>query len=171
MKYNYVKNYNKNIKFLNSRPAAKKAIILCNALFPYLFGIAYLALWLYGAFKAEFGATEFVKIFCAPVFTLLIVCILRLMVDRPRPYAENGAGITPLIEKTGGGSSFPSRHVASAAVISMTFLPYLPAVGALLFLCTIALGYMRFSLGWHYPSDLFVGFVLGFAIGIVPFFF
>ena len=114
---------------------------------------------------------DFVKIFCAPALTLLVVWVLRLAVERPRPYAENGAGITPLKEKNTQSTSFPSRHVASAAVISMEFMPYLPAVGALLFLGTIALGYTRFALGWHYPSDLFVGFALGFVIGIVPFFF
>ena len=171
MKYNYSQIYNKNTKFLVSRPGAKKAVLLLNNYLPYFFGVAYVLLWLYGAFEAEFTPTDFVKIFCAPAFTLLLVWVLRLAVERPRPYAENGAGITPLKEKNAQSTSFPSRHVASAAVISMAFMPYLPAVGALLFLCTIALGYTRFAIGWHYPSDLFVGFTLGFIIGIVPFFF
>ena len=171
MKYNYTQIYNKNTKFLDSRPKAKKAVLFFNSFIPYFFGIAYLLLWVYGAFEAEFGATDFAKIFCAPAFTLLIVWVLRLAIERPRPYAENGAGITPLKEKNTLSSSFPSRHVASAAVISMAFMPYIPAVGALLFLCTIALGYTRFAIGWHYPSDLFVGFALGFVFGIVPFFF
>lgn len=171
MKYDYATIYNKNLEFLNVRPRLKRIVLLFNAYIPYFFGFAYFLLWLYGAFEAEFGATDFVKIFCAPAFTLLLVCVLRLTIERERPYAEKGAGITPLKEKENGGSSFPSRHLASAAVISMAFLPYLPVVGALLFICTIGLGYTRFALGWHYPSDLFVGFALGLVIGAVPLFF
>lgn len=171
MKYDYPTIYNKNVKFLSAHLKLKKAVVLFNTFIPYFFGVAYLLLWLYGAFEAEFGATDFLKIACAPAFTLLLVWVLRLATERSRPYSQNGAGITPLQEKEGESSSFPSRHLASAAVISMAFLPYLPIVGALLFLCTIGLGYTRFALGWHYPSDLFVGFALGFAIGAVPLFF
>lgn len=171
MKYDYSTIYNKNAKFLDNRPTVKKALFLFNTCIPYLFGVAYILLWLYGAFEAEFSATDFVKIACAPAFTLLLVSVLRLAIERERPYSEKGAGITPLKEKENGGTSFPSRHLACAAVISMTFLPYLPVVGALLFLCTVGLGYTRFALGWHYPSDLFVGFALGFVIGAAPLFF
>ena len=171
MRYNYSTIYNKTVNFLESRPMLKKAVFLFNTLIPYFFGVAYVLLWLYGAFEAEFGAMDFLKIACAPAFTLMLVSVLRLAIEKDRPYTEMGAGITPLKEKKEGGSSFPSRHLACAAVISMAFLPYLPIVGALLFLCAVGLGYTRFALGWHYPSDLFVGFAIGFVIGIVPFFF
>ncbi len=171
MKYDYSTIYNKNAKFLDNRPTVKKAVFPFNTYIPYFFGLAYFLLWLYGAFEAEFGATDFLKIACAPAFTLLLVSVLRLAIERERPYSEKGAGITPLKKKKTDGTSFPSRHLASAAVISMAFIPYLPIVGALLFLCAIGLGYTRFALGWHYPSDLFVGFALGFIVGAVPLFF
>ena len=170
MRNDYLILYNKNTQFLDVHPKWKKAVFLFNTLIPYLFGVAYLLLWLYGAFEAEFGAIDFLKIACAPAFTLMLVSVLRLAIEKERPYSEMGAGITPLKEKKEGGSSFPSRHLACAAVISMAFLPYLPIVGALLFLCAVGLGYTRFALGWHYPSDLFVGFALGLVIGAVPLF-
>ena len=171
MRNDYLTLYYKNTKFLELHPSLKRFVLLFNACVPHLFGVSYILLWLYGAFEAEFGAIDFLKIACAPAFTLMLVSVLRLAIEKDRPYTEMGAGITPLKEKKEGGSSFPSRHLACAAVISMAFLPYLPIVGALLFLCAVGLGYTRFALGWHYPSDLFVGFAIGFVIGIVPFFF
>lgn len=167
MKYDYSTLYNKNKAFLESRPYAKKAILLCNA-FPYFFALAYMLLWIYGAFKGKFEPIDFVKIFCAPAFALLLASVLRVAIARPRPYESTGAGITPLKEKESVQNSFPSRHLACAAVIATTVLPYLPAVGAVLFILTMGMGYARFSLGWHYPSDLFAGFGLGFAIGLIP---
>lgn len=166
MKYDYATIYNKNAAFFEKRPLAKRLLILFNQYAPYFFVLAYPLLWLYGATDGAFEAKEFLKIFCAPALAFIIVSALRLMLDRPRPFAEHGAGITPLKAKKNSGSSFPSRHVACAAVIAMSYLPFLPAVSALLFILTFAIGYARFAIGWHYPSDLFVGLGLGVLVGL-----
>jgi membrane-associated phospholipid phosphatase len=147
---------------------AKKAVLLFNKLVTYFFFAAYAMLIVYGATKGEFAPTDFVKVFCTPALSLIIVSVLRLAIDRPRPYNEDGAGIVPLQQKEGDRNSFPSRHLTSAAVIAATFFPYLPAILALLFVFAVGLGYARFAIGWHYPSDLFAGFVLGFFVGILP---
>ena len=99
---------------------------------------------------------------------LLIVSVLQLAIDRPRPYDIDGAGIVPLKNKERDRTSFPSRHLTCAAAITAVFFPYLPAISALLFLLSLGLGYARFAIGWHYPSDLFAGFMLGLAIGMLP---
>lgn len=168
MKYSYVNLYNKNAAFFEKRPIAKKAVLLFNKLVTYFFFAAYAMLFVYGATKGEFTPTDFVKIFCAPAFALFFVSVLRLAIDRPRPYNEDGAGIVPLQKKEGDRNSFPSRHLTSAAVIAATFFPYLPTLSALLFVFSVGLGYARFAIGWHYPSDLFAGFVFGLAIGTIP---
>ena len=170
MRYNYVNLYNKNASFLEERPKVKKLLPIANTALTYLFFIAYALLFVYGATEGEFAPMDFVKVFCAPALALIIVSVLRLAIDRPRPYAEDGAGIVPLKEKEGDKNSFPSRHLTSAAVIAAIFLPYLPTVSAGLFLLSFVLGYLRFALGWHYPSDLFIGFVLGLVVGIIPMF-
>ncbi len=170
MKYDYATVYKKNAEFLNQRPRYKAAVQLLNAVLPYFFLGAYLLLWLYVGVIKEFNPKELVKIFCVPFFALFFVSILRLGIDRARPYAEKGAGIAPFKEKKNASCSFPSRHLTCAGVIATTFLPYLPAVGALLFVCALALGYCRFAMGWHYLSDLVVGLVLGVAIGSTIFF-
>ena len=171
MRNDYLTLYYKNTKFLELHPSLKRFVLLFNACVPHLFGVSYILLWLYGAFEVDFGAMDFLKIACAPAFALMLVSVVRLAVEKERPYSERGAAITPLKEKEGDSTSFPSRHLASAAVISMVFLPHLPVVGALLFLCAVGLGYTRFAIGWHYPSDLFIGFALGVVIGAVPLFF
>lgn len=170
MRYNYVNLYNKNAALFEARPKAKKLLPVLNTALTYLFFVAYALLFVYGATEGKFEPMDFVKVFCAPALALVLVSVLRLAIDRPRPYAEDGAGIIPLKEKDGDKNSFPSRHLTSAAVIAAVFLPYLPLVSAALFLFSFTLGYLRFALGWHYPSDLFAGFILGLIVGIVPMF-
>ena len=166
MKYNYKSIYNQNATFFERRPLLKKALIIFNQYVACFFVLAYGLLWLYGITDGKFGAKDFLKIFCVPALAFIIVSAMRYMIDRPRPFAQNGAGITPLKKKQNSSNSFPSRHVTCAAVIAMSFLPYIPAVSALLFLLTMALGYSRFTLGWHYPSDLLAGLALGLFIGL-----
>ena len=170
MRYNYTDLYNKNAAFLEKRQKLKKALLPANTLITCWFFAAYALLFLHGITKGNFAPMDFVKIFCAPAFALLLVTVLRLSIDRPRPYSAEGAGIVPLKEKTGDRNSFPSRHLTCAAVIATVVLPYLPLEAAVLFALAFLLGYIRFSLGWHYPSDLFAGFVLGVAIGLIPMF-
>ncbi len=155
---------------MKKKPRLLQGIILLNTLLPYFFALAYLGLWAYGIFLGDFTPKDYAKIFFLPALALLLVSTLRVAVDRPRPFSEEGAGITPLREKKRGRNSFPSRHVTCAAVIATIFLPFLSAVSATLFLFCIALGYARFALGWHYPSDLLVGGLLGVAVGVFVFF-
>jgi len=168
MKYDYTSLYNKNAAFLYSRPQVKRAVLAYNQYVPYFFLFSYALLWVFGAWKLKFEAVDFVKIFCAPAFALLFVSTVRLAINRPRPYEEEGAQIIPLQEKASKGNSFPSRHLTCAAVIATAFLPYLSAFGALLLIMSLALGYTRFAIGWHYPSDVIAGFLLGLVIGIIP---
>ncbi len=169
MKYNYQALYNKNAEYLSAHPRRKRIILFYNKWVTYFFFAAYALLWVYGFFEESFTPRDFAKIFIIPVALLLVVTVLRLAIDRARPYSADGAGITPLKEKRGERNSFPSRHLACAAVIATVFLPYLPAVGILLYLLSVGLGYTRFASGWHYPSDLVVGFLLGVAVGVFVF--
>ncbi len=157
----YLALYEKNRQFLNERPRLKKGILLFNKWGTLFFLLAYVGLWAYGIFLGEFTPKDFTKIFTFPAAALLITSLSRLAIMRPRPYEEKGEGITPLAQKDSVGNSFPSRHLTCASVIATTFLPYLPLAGGLLFLLTLALAYSRFALGWHYPSDLAGGIVLG----------
>ncbi len=139
-----------------------------NSYIPLVFVAAYLFLWIYGGFIAPLSPKDLAAIFFAPAFLLFLVTVLRMGISRPRPYES--AGITPLKEKASKGNSCPSRHLACAGVVAACFLPYLPVVGVGLLILALGLGYARFSVGWHFLSDLIVGFLMGVAVGCIPFF-
>ena len=162
MKYSYKKVYNKNAAFLKKRPLFKKALPIFDWILTILFGVAYVMLWIYGIFWGGFGLKDFIPVAFIPLMTLFMVCILREVISRPRPYAEDGAGITPLKrKKSDKKDSFPSRHLACAVAITACFLPTLTAVGAGLLIFCVLFAYVRFALGVHYPSDLFAGAAVG----------
>ncbi len=165
MRYDYKAAYEKNAAFLHKKKGLRLAFLLFNRYASYFFALAYGVLLLAVAFDEGYSPKNLALLLCLPACTLLAVSALRIWLSRPRPYEENGAGITPLLEKTSKGNSMPSRHLACAGVIALCFFPYLPAVGALLSVLALGLGYTRFALGWHYPSDLFVGLAVGVCVG------
>ncbi len=170
MKYDYKALYEKNAAFYKDSPLRLKNLKLLNIVFTWLFAVAYAAFWLYVVVSDKLLVQELVPLFFAPALALILVSAIRLGVDRPRPYSEKGAAITPLVaRKDRDGDSFPSRHIACATAIAMVFLSVLPVVGVLLLLCCFALAYIRFSIGVHYPSDLAAGILLGVLCGLTIF--
>lgn len=169
MKYNYKALYEKQAAFFNERPRAKRALLLGNYIGTAAFFLAY-AILVVVAICKNFDAVSLMKIIGAPALCLFLVSVLRLAVNRPRPYSDEGAQITPLQPKMSSkDKSFPSRHIACAFVIGTTFLAYALPVGIALLALGIALGYARFAIGWHYPSDLACGAVLGVVCGLLVF--
>ena len=169
MKLDYQTLYTKNFAFYESRPQAKRVVVLLNRILPYLFALAYALLWVYAYDTVE--QREQVTLFFSPVLSLVTVTAMQLFSERPRPYEETGANVTPMVEKNAKGNSFPSRHIACAVAVAMAFIAHLPLVGALLLLLSALLAYTRFTVGVHYISDLLVGGVVGLFFGVLPFFF
>lgn len=171
MRYSYSDLYEKNASYFRARLHLKKGLLLCDRLLTLGFFLAYGAFVLC-AIALEYPAEDLIRILFAPALCLFLVSLLRLAIHRPRPYSEKGANIEPLYMKKGAlEHSFPSRHVACAFVIAITFLPYSVGAG----ICSIAFGlllaYARFALGWHYPTDLLGGAVLGSLCGMLAFVF
>jgi len=48
-------------------------------------------------------------------------------------------------------------------------MPYVLWAGAGLLVCSLALAYIRFALGLHYPSDLLAGSIVGAGVGALMF--
>ncbi len=157
----YKKLYQKVYGFFTKRPVLKQILFILDKGLTALIGIAYMLL-LITAVKKDYNALDFIAILFAPLLCLFIVWVLRLAVPRPRPFSDKGAGIIPLAEtKKSEFSSFPSRHVASAFVIAGVFLPHVTAVAVLMYLMGVLLGFIRFALGLHYPTDLLLGAFIG----------
>lgn len=167
MEYNYKVLYEKNAAFLEKHPTFKRCLKYAAPLLSAFFFSAYAFLWLHGIFIKDLAPMDYVKLFTLAATAYLLVVVLRLAVARPRPYSEKGAGIIPLLKRKGSETdSFPSRHVACAAVISMLVLSHFTAVGVLMLGLTAFLAYARFATGMHYPSDIFGGLLLGIGVGV-----
>lgn len=170
MKYDYIAIYEKNAAFYNAHPTAKRALKLGNLFLTGLFFAAYGILWLCVLWLEEYDLKLLTNMLFVPFLALFIVTALRLAIDRPRPYHEDGSNIQPLIhKKKGDKKSFPSRHLACAGVISMTVLAIYPLSGAFLLAASFLLGYIRFAAGLHYPSDLIIGEGIGILVGLLAF--
>ena len=170
MKYDYKTIYEKSTAFYQAHPLAKRALKLGDLFLTALFFIAYGLLCFYTLFVEEYNPYLFIKILFPPLLALLTVTILRKMVERPRPFHEDGANITPVLEKKKESKrSFPSRHLACAGVIALTVWSIFPVAGIFLLGASFLLGYIRFAAGFHYPTDLLCGEALGTAIGLLAF--
>jgi membrane-associated phospholipid phosphatase len=166
MKETYKKLYEKNAAFYQKHPKAKKILVLGNFALTFFFIFTYGAFVLY-AFIKPLAWEDWVKILLFPGICLALITVLRLAIQRDRPYSEKGANITPLLQKTGkDNGSFPSRHTACAFIISLVILAYFPWLGFSLFPFALLLSYARFALGLHYPTDLLGGAILAFVCGI-----
>lgn len=165
MRYEYKKVYEKHAAFFRKRTWGAGALAWASRALTVFFALAYAALGIVllvrEEYKAAFGALV------AFGACLCLVWVLRLAVNRARPFEESGAGIVPLVEKKKVGKSFPSRHLSCACCIATLFLPFAIWAAIPLYLCACALAYARFALGWHYPSDLLGGGVLGVLCGLL----
>ena len=170
MKYDYVTLYNKHAAFWGATNARKRLLKIGNVCLTWLFMVCYGGFWVYSLTKKTLETGDMVKLLFIPLLALLTVSILRIFIERPRPYAEEGAGITPMIDKEKADKkSFPSRHLTCAAVISIALLPFYAWMGIGLLAASLLLGYTRFALGLHYPTDLLAGEALGLVFGCLIF--
>ncbi|MBR2023791.1 MAG: phosphatase PAP2 family protein [Clostridia bacterium] len=166
MKYNYKSLYEKNAKLYTKYPLLQRALQPTSHVLTAIFAVAY-ALLLYTALTTPYEVRQLIPLICAPAVCLTVVTILRYAINRPRPYAENGAQITPFsTKKNSADNSFPSRHVACAFVIATLFLSAFTAIGCALFVLAVLLAYIRFTLGVHYPTDLLCGMAIGIVCGL-----
>lgn len=171
MQYDYKTLYEKNAAFYRASPLRLKILKLVNTACSWLFAVAYVGLWAYVSLSDKISLQDVLPLFFAPALALFAVSAIRLGADRPRPYSAKGARVTPLVSRRDrDGDSFPSRHLACAAVIAIVFFSVSPVLGALLLIGTFLLAYTRFAIGVHYPSDLAAGITLGVLCGLTAFF-
>lgn len=97
-----------------------------------------------------------------------ITFILKYTVNRKRPFE-----VDSLITKasSGGGPSFPSGHTslafATATSLSFAYPKWYVIIPSYLWAGTVA--YSRMYLGVHYPTDVWVGAVVGTLSGFLSY--
>jgi hypothetical protein len=97
----------------------------------------------------------------AALNSLVVVEAMKYSLGRQRPFQDHGNG-----DFFHGGTSFPSEHAAAAWSIAGViaheysgFLPKLAAYGA-----ASLIDYSRLQARQHFPSDVFIGSVLGYLV-------
>ncbi|MDU0203871.1 MULTISPECIES: phosphatase PAP2 family protein [Paenibacillus] len=92
------------------------------------------------------------------------VAIIKKKYPRLRPYLVHPQTITyknPLTDH-----SFPSGHTTAIFSIIIPFIAAMPILGIILLPLAFIVGLSRIYLGLHYPSDCFVGSLIGTAAAL-----
>lgn len=92
-----------------------------------------------------------------PATGFIVLSVIRKRMDWPRPY-ELGT-FPPLLNREGKGSSMPSRHVFSAAIISTVAWGVNPLLSVLGLSLALLLAGVRVLAGLHFVRDVVVGFL------------
>jgi membrane-associated phospholipid phosphatase len=166
-KTDYEKLYSRHAAFYQTHPRGKQALVFCNVLFSVLIALSYIALSAFLLLYKTPTRGDFLRVLGAPALCVTIATALQFIIRRPRPYVATN--IQPLIQKSAKGRSFPSRHLSSAFVIAMLFAAYQPLLCVPVFFLGAMLGYIRFAVGVHYPTDLLAGAALGALVGCLCF--
>ena len=149
---------------------AGRALHILNKILTYSIFIVYPFLLLYLLCHHDM---ILVRAIIVPLFSFIMVSIFRYIVNRKRPYEF--FEVSPVINKDTKGKSFPSRHVFSAFVISMTFFYCLPrsqlsvVVIGIMFIFSSLLAIIRVISGVHFISDVIAGALVGIVAGIIAF--
>ena len=106
------------------------------------------------------------KAILIPASSFLLLSFFRKAVNRKRPY--EAFEMPPIIPKKTKGNSFPSRHVFSATMISMTFLLISPWswIGVIFLCLSCLLAVVRVISGVHYISDVLAGLLVAILWGM-----
>lgn len=92
-----------------------------------------------------------------PASGFILLSVIRKAINWPRPY-ELGT-FPPLLNREGKGSSMPSRHVFSAAIISTVAWGVHPLLSVLGLSLALLLAGVRVLAGVHFVRDVVVGFL------------
>lgn len=95
----------------------------------------------------------------------VLVSILRKVLNAKRPYEVYG--ISAAMKKDKKGNSMPSRHVFSAAIISVNFFFVFPIMGVVCGILALVMAALRVVLGVHFVRDVAAGALIGIAFGLL----
>lgn len=160
-----MRHYSRIAAWFTARPRALRLLTRLNHVLPLVFYYLYPLLLLQLAVRQE--RARFLRVLLVPAAAFAACTALRRVFRAKRPYES--PGFVPLIPREKTGDSFPSRHMASAAVIAFAYWYVYPAVGAVLAAAAACIAVTRVLAGIHFPRDVIAGGALGFAAGIIGF--
>lgn len=98
----------------------------------------------------------------------ILVTLINLFYKKQRPYQE--FNFTPITSKlfswkTNIPNSFPSRHTTAYFSIAAVVALFFPWLGLGLIIASLLAGIGRVVLGYHWPTDIVAGALLGAVVG------
>lgn len=154
--------YEKITSFFKNNKAANTALKIIYKYLPLLIFILYPIGIVWVFFKQSEIFFQFVLV---PLGVFLMVTALRKLINEQRPYEKYG--IEPVFAKDTKGKSMPSRHTASAFIISMAMLRINLYLGIGFLAVSFVIMISRVLAGVHYIRDIFVGMTISIVIGYV----
>ena len=124
------------------------SVILC--------AISYVAMLLHFYFAEPMAA---VRLMLAGGVPFVLVSIVRIIINAPRPYELYG--FYKVLPKEKRGRSFPSRHVFSAFLIAGFAYTVSIWLSLALFVVGVCLAVSRVFLGMHFIRDVVAGALIG----------
>ncbi len=90
--------------------------------------------------------------------------LTRFFSKRKRPYVAY-PDLIKSVGKKFSDSSFPSSHMATTVAMLVVIVSFYPSLLILSILMIALMAFSRLHNGMHYPSDVAVGILLGYAYG------
>ena len=100
-----------------------------------------------------------------PGVSFIVVSFFRKIISSPRPYQV--FDFTPALDKDTIGKSFPSRHVFSIFMISMTYLQTSVLMAVIISVLGIFLAIIRVVGGAHFIKDVVAGACIAILISVI----
>lgn len=145
-------------------PRLAQLLHILNKIFVLLTAAAYLGIL---CLELVSGNPSLLRSILVPLAGFISLSIFRWGINRRRPYEV--FEMEPVIPKDTSGKSFPSRHVFSAFIISMTFLiltgPFW--MGVILLVFAVGIAVIRVISGVHFISDVAAGALWGILTGMI----
>lgn len=154
--------YLKTMEWLKAHEKLTKILIFTEKLCEILIYTVYPTFLIYlAATKNDYLLRSVLT--CGIPFVL--VSILRKGLNAKRPYEVYG--IPAAMKKDKKGSSMPSRHIFSAAIISVSLYFIFPIFAYLCGLLALIMAVFRVLLGVHFIRDVLVGAIIGIVFGLL----
>jgi len=150
---------------LPSRRSRRVLVALSRVGDGWLWGALTMCLWVSGGELSRAGTA----ILCAGAVCCLTMWLVKSRIHRPRPCDLMPYPDQPLHAWSWDPFSFPSGHAMNGAAVCTILCLQFPAFVPVLVWLPLAIAGARVALGLHFLSDVVVGGMIGWVVGLAVF--